>query len=53
MKTKIGVKKINNVSVDVPVNSAEHRIEEIKLELANYLGCQETAKAEVIEMTED
>lgn len=53
MKTKIKVKKINDPDTDVTVNSGEHRIDEIKREIAECAGCQTFVKAEVVEMWEN
>lgn len=51
MKTKIQVKRINDPDTDVPINSPEHLISEIKKEISEC-GTQrkELVQAEVIEM---
>ncbi len=53
MKTRISVRKINDPDTEVTVNSNEHRIDEIKREIAECVTCKEMVKAPVLEMHDD
>lgn len=52
MKKKIQVKEIIDKNTKIPVNCAEHRINEIKAEIKECLTCprQIVCKTEVLEM---
>jgi len=51
MKTKIKIKKIPTATINVPINSPEHRIWEIKRELAeDIVSSNEGVSVNVFEM---
>lgn len=52
MKTKLKVKEIEDQNTKVPVNCAEHRINEIKAEIKECFACphQTICHTEVLEM---
>lgn len=54
MKTKIEVKNIPDNDTEICVNSAEHRIDEIKKEFREFLPkMSEACKAEVLDLWEE
>ena len=50
METKVKIKKIEDTVSNVPINSPEHRIEEIKREIIEGSDDEDTMKVEVFEM---